>query len=193
MRYSEQDLQEFKALIEKKLQKASEELEYLRRQMLEICEMKKSDRGDWIDDSANDSNMEMLNTMAIRLRKHIQDLENALLRIKIKTYGICFATGKLIDKKRLLAVPTTTMGLAAKKASKKKPPKEKSTSQPKKKKKEIITTRKKKSTAENTGPVHFSSLEEEEEEVFDPTPDEDNIITYLDMEDMPDMEGQEED
>jgi len=56
----------------------------------------------------------MLNNMAIRQRMYIKDLENAQVRIRNKSYGICSITGDLIDKKRLLAVPTTTKSLSAK-------------------------------------------------------------------------------
>lgn len=56
----------------------------------------------------------MLNNMAIRQRMYIKDLENALIRIRNKSYGICSISGQLIDKKRLLAVPTTTKSLEAK-------------------------------------------------------------------------------
>ena len=58
----------------------------------------------------------MLQTMANRQKKHLQDLENALIRVENKSYGICVVTGQLIDKKRLLAVPTTTKSLEAKNA-----------------------------------------------------------------------------
>ena len=57
--------------------------------------------------------------MANRLRKYVVDLKNALLRIHNKSYGICSLTGQLIDKKRLLAVPTTTKGVVAKTANNK--------------------------------------------------------------------------
>lgn len=51
---------------------------------------------------------------ANRQRKHVIDLQNALLRVHNKSYGICCITGELIDKRRLLAVPTTTKSLAVK-------------------------------------------------------------------------------
>jgi len=58
--------------------------------------------------------MELLNTMAIRQRKYIQDLDNALVRIRNKTYGICVISGNLIPIERLRAVPTTTKSLTVK-------------------------------------------------------------------------------
>lgn len=115
VRYSDQDLAEFKALIEKKLEKAREELQYLQEQILEINENTGDEHGgDWMDDSNINNDIEFLNNMAIRQRKYIQDLENALVRIQNKTYGICSVTGKLIEKRRLLAVPTATKSVEGK-------------------------------------------------------------------------------
>lgn len=122
IRYSDADLQEFKTLIESKLEKARNELDYLQEQIVEITENSDSDYGgDWMDDSSTTNDVEMLNNMAIRQRKYIRDLENALLRVQNKTYGICMITGQLIDKKRLLAVPTATKSLEAKLAEQQTP------------------------------------------------------------------------
>jgi len=115
VRYSDVELAEFKQLIENKLSKAKEQLKVLQEQILEIAENTSDEHGgDWMDDSSTNNDMEMLNNMAIRQRRFIQDLENALIRIRNKVYGVCTVTGELIDKKRLLAVPTTTKSLAAK-------------------------------------------------------------------------------
>jgi RNA polymerase-binding transcription factor DksA len=115
VRYSDAELAEFQALIEQKLEKSREQLNSLQEQILEITENSSDEHGgDWVDDSSMNNDVEMLNNMAIRQRMYIQDLENALVRIRNKTYGICAITGELIDKRRLLAVPTTTKSLAAK-------------------------------------------------------------------------------
>jgi RNA polymerase-binding protein DksA len=115
VRYSDAELEEFKAIVEKKLFKAQEELQYLQEQILEITENSGDDHGgDWMDDSSTNNDIEFLNNMAIRQRKYIQDLENALIRIRNKTYGICLVTGQLIDKRRLTAVPTATKSVEAK-------------------------------------------------------------------------------
>ena len=115
VRYSDAELAEFKALIEKKFEKAKEQLTSLQEQILEITENSSDEHGgDWVDDSSINNDVEMLNNMAIRQRMYIRELENALVRIRNKTYGICSVTGELIDKRRLLAVPTTTKSLAAK-------------------------------------------------------------------------------
>lgn len=114
-RYSDADLAEFKAVIEKKLATAYEELEYLKEQISNTTESMEND-GDYMDDSNSFSDMELFHNMAHRTQKHVQALENALFRISNKSYGICSATGELIDKRRLLVVPTTTMSVNAKKA-----------------------------------------------------------------------------
>ncbi|MCB0633352.1 MAG: hypothetical protein R2824_33815 [Saprospiraceae bacterium] len=114
-RYSDQELEEFRVLIAKKLEHAKEQLQNLQDQILEITENTGDEHGgDWVDDSSTNTEVELLNTMAIRQRKFITDLENALIRIRNKTYGICVISGELIDKRRLMAVPTTTKSLMAK-------------------------------------------------------------------------------
>ena len=129
VRYSDGELAEFKALIEKKLANAQEQLDSLQEQILEITENTSDEHGgDWMDDSSINNDVEMLNNMAIRQRRYIKDLENALVRIRNKTYGICIITGELIDKKRLLAVPTTTKSLVAKTQEQNPTPERKSSS-----------------------------------------------------------------
>ncbi len=112
-RYLYKDLAFFKEKIDSKLAKATKDLNHLLEQLEDTTEAIKTE-GDWQDDTSNNINLELLQTMIRRQRKHIHDLENALIRIKNKNYGICVITGHLIDKRRLLAVPTTTKSIAAK-------------------------------------------------------------------------------
>lgn len=115
VRYSDEDLEAFRVIVDEKLLLAQEQLDHLQEQILEISETANDDHGgDWVDDSAVSTDLEMLGNMASRQQKYIQDLLNAQLRIKNKTYGICVITGELIDKRRLMAVPTTTKSLTAK-------------------------------------------------------------------------------
>lgn len=114
-RYSDQELSEFKKLIDEKLVTARQELNYLQEQIVEMNENNADIQGsDWFDDSSIHAEVELLNNMAIRQRQFIQNLENALVRIENKTYGICSVTGNLIDKKRLLLVPHATKSIEAK-------------------------------------------------------------------------------
>lgn len=112
-RYSETDLAEFKAHIDKKIEKTERQLTSLEERLAHAAESKDSE-GDWMDDSSNNMDIEMLEVMANRQIKHRMDLQNALQRVYNKSYGICVITGELIDKRRLLAVPTTTKSLVAK-------------------------------------------------------------------------------
>ena len=116
-RYPDADLAEFKVVVEKKLATVYEELEYLKEQISDTTENMEKD-SDYMEDSTSYSDLEMFQNMLHRQQKHAQNLENALLRIKNKSYGICSVTGKLIDKRRLMAVPTTSMTLDAKMAGK---------------------------------------------------------------------------
>lgn len=114
-RYSDEDLQEFKALIESKLAVAKDELNFMRDQILELNENSGDQQGgDWFDDSNIHNELEMLNNMVIRQQQFVRNLENALIRIQNKTYGICSVTGQLIEKKRLLLVPHATKSMEAK-------------------------------------------------------------------------------
>ncbi len=114
-RYSDQDLAEFEVVIREKLENARKELEFNREQIIELHENSSNQQGgDYFDDSSLHTELEMLNQMVSRQRQFVQNLENALIRIKNKTYGICIATGELIDKKRLLLVPHATKSVVAK-------------------------------------------------------------------------------
>jgi RNA polymerase-binding transcription factor DksA len=177
VRYSDAELEEFRVLIETKLDRATKHLNELQEQILEITENTSDEHGgDWVDDSSINNDVEMLNNMAIRQRMHIQDLDNALVRIKNKTYGICSITGQLIDKRRLLAVPTTTKSLAAKVAEqvpvvekKEKPVIEKPVIEKKPveklpPQKRIITTVIRKTSGAKKKPVEIEDLEDLEDD-----------------------------
>jgi DnaK suppressor protein len=115
VRYSDEDLQEFKTLIESKLALTQEELDRTNRQIADLNENGFNQQGgDWYDDSTAHTDLELLQRMASRHQRHIQDLRNALLRIQNKTYGICTITGQLIDKNRLRLVPHATKSVDGK-------------------------------------------------------------------------------
>lgn len=113
VRYSDKDLAEFKIMIEEKLEKAKSEFDTINDELLNI-ESNDSNRFNNINESSLSYEREHLSRMAERQNRFIRDLENALLRIQNKTYGICIVTGELIDKRRLKAVPHTTKSIKAK-------------------------------------------------------------------------------
>lgn len=112
-RYTDEELEEFRQIIEQKLAKAREQLNFYLEQISELADNPDA-KIKGLDDGTGVAESERLYTMAARQRKHIQHLENALLRIKNKVYGICRVTGKLIAKERLLAVPHATLSIEAK-------------------------------------------------------------------------------
>ncbi|MBV6440403.1 MAG: RNA polymerase-binding transcription factor DksA [Saprospiraceae bacterium] len=115
VRYSDEDLQEFKVLIEEKLALAQEELNTTQRQIDDLNENGFNQQGgDWYDDSTAHTDLEMMQRMLTRQQRHVQDLKNALLRIHNKTYGICTVTGNLIEKERLRLVPHATKSVDGK-------------------------------------------------------------------------------
>jgi len=115
IRYSDQDLLEFKELIDGKLANARQELSFMQEQIAELNEnASEKQGGNWFDDSSINTELEMLGNMVIRQQQFVMNLENALIRIQNKTYGVCTVTGQLISKQRLLLVPHATKSVIAK-------------------------------------------------------------------------------
>ena len=117
-RYSDNELEEFKEIIQKKLIEGYSEFQNL-------ISLLKCTNDHGTDDTANSFKLfedtsdllakEEAGHLANRQKKFNELLENALIRIETKTYGICNVTGKLIPKERLRAVPHTTHCIEAKK------------------------------------------------------------------------------
>lgn len=116
-RYSDKDLQEFREIIEKKINHAEEDLRLIESTF-------KNDSNNGTDDTsptfkAFEEGSETMSKeanvqLAIRQEKFIRDLKNAILRIENKTYGVCRVTGNLIQKERLKLVPHATLSIEAK-------------------------------------------------------------------------------
>ena len=117
-RYSDEELKEFEKLILEKLEKAREEYRILKdtlnRNNDEGTDATSGGNTKVLEDGAETAEKENLSQLAARQQKYITNLENALIRIKNGTYGICSVTGKLISKERLIAVPHTTQSIEAK-------------------------------------------------------------------------------
>ncbi len=117
-RYSDEELAEFKAIIEEKLTQAKSEYNTLREVILHNGTNDIEDTSPSFktveDDGANQLSKEEASQMAQRQYKFIQNLEAALARIENKTYGICRESGKLIPKERLRLVPHATLTVEAK-------------------------------------------------------------------------------
>ena len=111
-RYSDVELQEFKAIIMEKLRIAKEELSNLASSLSNPNANGTDDTAGTyktLEDGSATLEKEQINQLAARQKKFIEQLEAALVRIENKTYGICRETGKLIQKERLRAVPHTTL------------------------------------------------------------------------------------
>ena len=116
-KYSDAELAEFKAIIQKKIEKAEQDLDLLREQFA-------NDKNNGTDDTSPQfksfeegssvMSKERNSQLATRQEKFIRDLKNALIRIENKTYGVCRVTGKLIDAERLKLVPHATLSMEAK-------------------------------------------------------------------------------
>jgi RNA polymerase-binding transcription factor DksA len=116
-RYSDEELLEFKEIINQKLEKARAEFDVLR---LSIIHGESNDTQDTsptfkiLEEGTSTLSKEEAGRLAQRQQQFIKHLEAALLRIDNKTYGICRETGKLIPKERLKAVPHATLSVEAK-------------------------------------------------------------------------------
>jgi RNA polymerase-binding transcription factor DksA len=118
-RYTDEDLAEFKALIDSKLAEARIDLTLLQDSLSH-----KGDHG--TDDTSRSFNMmedgsetlmrEEMAQLSARQEKFVKNLENALRRIENKSFGVCRVTGKLIQKARLRLVPHATLSIEAKNA-----------------------------------------------------------------------------
>lgn len=116
-RYSDAELKEFKALIESKIAQAERDLALINENFI-------NDKNNGTDDTsptfkafeegAETLSKEQNAILAGRQERFLRDLRNALIRIENKTYGVCRATGKLIKKERLMAVPHATLSIEAK-------------------------------------------------------------------------------
>ncbi|MDX5325428.1 MAG: TraR/DksA C4-type zinc finger protein [Bacteroidota bacterium] len=117
LRYSDEELAEFKRLILEKIEKAEHDLVILKENFT-------NDKNNGTDDTSptfksfeegsDTMSKEANSQLAARQEKFIRDLRLALVRIENKTYGICRATGKLISKERLKLVPHATLSIEAK-------------------------------------------------------------------------------
>lgn len=118
-RYSDAELEEFRAIINEKLSLARRDYTSMMRQIMNSDGNDTDDTSPTykaLEEGSTTQTKEELVQMANRQQKFIQGLEAALVRINNKTYGIDRMTGELIPKERLKAVPHATLSVASKKA-----------------------------------------------------------------------------
>lgn len=116
-KYSDAELEEFKAIILEKMEAAKREFENLRATVMNANENDTEDTSPTfknMEEGASTLSKEDAGRLAQRQMKFIQNLQAALVRIENKTYGVCRETGKLIPKERLRAVPHATLSIEAK-------------------------------------------------------------------------------
>ena len=113
-RYSDEELEEFRAIINAKLEKANRDYELLKSAIMNTDGNDVTDTSPTfkvLEEGASTLSKEEAGRLAQRQMKFIQHLQAALIRIENKTYGICRETGKLIPKERLRAVPHATLSI----------------------------------------------------------------------------------
>ncbi|MDR2627803.1 MAG: TraR/DksA C4-type zinc finger protein [Dysgonamonadaceae bacterium] len=120
-KYSDAELEEFRAIILEKLDTAKKDYELLKSVLMNADGNDVTDTSPTfkvLEEGAATLSKEEAGRLAQRQMKFIQNLQAALIRIENKTYGICRETGKLIPKERLRAVPHTTLSIEAKMSQK---------------------------------------------------------------------------
>ena len=121
-RYNDEELEEFRVIINEKLKNTREDYAATMRVLMNQDSNDVDDTSPTykaLEEGSSTQTKEELVQMAQRQQKFIQGLEAALVRIKNKTYGIDRITGELITKERLRAVPHATLSVASKNARKK--------------------------------------------------------------------------
>lgn len=116
-RYSDDELEEFREIILRKLANAKEDLVLLTEAYSNQSDHDTNDTSPTfkvLEEGQQVLSKEENSRLAARQERFISNLENALIRIDNKSYGICRATGKLISKERLRAVPHATLSIDAK-------------------------------------------------------------------------------
>lgn len=116
-RYSDSDLEEFKEIILKKIEKAQADLDLIKSAYMNDLNNGTEDTSPTFkafEEGSESMSKEANSQLAIRQEKFIRDLKNALFRVENRTYGLCKVTGKLISKERLRIVPHATMSIEAK-------------------------------------------------------------------------------
>ena len=116
-RFNDAQLEEFRELINKKIEKAQRDLDLIKSAYLNDGNNGTDDTSPQFksfDEGSEVMSKESNSALAIRQEKFIRDLKNALTRIQNKTYGICRVTGKLINPERLKLVPHATLSIEAK-------------------------------------------------------------------------------
>lgn len=117
LRYNDDELTEFRDLINKKLDEARKDYDLLKQTLANTDNNGTDDTSPsfkMIEDGSETLSREETAQLAGRQEKFIKHLEDALLRIRNKTYGICRVTGRLISKERLRLVPHATLSIEAK-------------------------------------------------------------------------------
>lgn len=116
-RYSDEELEEFRQIIQEKLDVAQRDYEALKASLMNTDSNGTDDTSPTykvLEEGANTLSKEETMRLAQRQMKFIQSLQAAMVRINNKTYGVCRETGKLIPKERLRAVPHATLCVEAK-------------------------------------------------------------------------------
>lgn len=115
--YNDEELEYFRQIILKKREETEQDLEMLQTSLRDSMESSTDDSAysfHMADAGTDAQEREKTYMLYNRSRKFLKYLDDALVRIDNKTYGVCKVTGKKISKGRLEAVPHTQISIEAK-------------------------------------------------------------------------------
>jgi DnaK suppressor protein len=115
--YNDEDLEYFRDIILKKRDEAERDLAMLQQSLRDSTENASDDSAysfHMADAGSDAQEREKTYMLFNRTKKFIKYLDDAMVRIQNKTYGVCKVTGATISKGRLEAVPHTQISIEAK-------------------------------------------------------------------------------
>lgn len=114
-KFKKKELTVFSSMIKNRLKEEKSQLKSTTKMLKDHKSYQASDKADNDHDASTLRNKEMLRNMKRRAERKVNRLDEALVRIKNKTYGRCQRTGKMISKDRLMVLPEARLSMSAKK------------------------------------------------------------------------------
>jgi RNA polymerase-binding transcription factor DksA len=119
VRYSDEDLDMFAEVVNQAKVEAMEEMRMLKERLDDLTSFDMADESmvysmHMAEQGSEAQEKEKTYAQIQRIHEYIKKLDEALDRIRNKTYGICRVCNCLIAKERLLAVPVTTLSASYK-------------------------------------------------------------------------------
>ena len=117
--YSDEELAHFKELLEEEHQQAKEEIEDLNERVENLTANQEDEQSGAAhhqgDIGSEEDEREKFLIMVEKNKEKMAEINAALDRIELGTYGVCAETGQKIQKERLEAIPHARLSVGAQK------------------------------------------------------------------------------